>query len=126
MLRNDRFALLGLAAAGLGCASDIDILVRQVPAVVSIAIVPNGGTLFLGPLPSNPIPLRADVIGYDAVSKGVYWRSSDTSILAIDASGNLRRKTLGQVVIRATAKADTTKAAEVIFTVVPCTSDACP
>jgi hypothetical protein len=81
-------------------------LTSNAPKVRSIVVLPPG--MGFG-LPDLELQLRAVVDADPDVSQGVRWRSSDTTVATISATGVLRSKcrtTMGEAVITAVSVAD--------------------
>lgn len=85
------------------------------PSVNSITVSPTEMSLF----PSERERATATVDVQGSLPRTVTWRSANTTIASVNASGDITGVAAGQTIIRAISTADTTKRAEIAVTVLP-------
>ena len=83
------------------------------PTVSSVTVTPAGTSLAVGATQQ----LKAEVMGQNSPSTAVTWKSSDTAVLTVDATGLVTAKAAGTATVTATSTADTSKSGSVTVTV---------
>ena len=75
------------------------------PTISSVTVTPIGISLAVGATQQ----LKADVMGSGDYSTAVTWKSSDGSVLTVDANGLVTAKAAGTATVTATSTADASK-----------------
>ncbi|MDB4875472.1 MAG: Ig domain protein group 2 domain protein [Gemmatimonadetes bacterium] len=114
------FFAMGVGACANGCAasavSDANSSgPTQGGRVASVNLTPRSATLFV----NDSVQLVAAVIADAGVDQTVVWASSDGTRASVTPNGLVRAVSPGSATIFATSRADATKSASIVATVIP-------
>ena len=109
-LKRATFAAVLMGGLLLTACGGTTPVVDPIPVTISsVTVTPIGTSLAVGATQQ----LKADVMGSGTYSTAVTWKSSDGSVLTVDANGLVTAKAAGTATVTATSTADASKSGSV-------------
>ena len=108
-LKRATFAAVLMGGLLLTACGGTTPIVDPIPVISSVTVTPIGTSLAVGATQQ----LKVDVMGSGTYSTAVTWKSSDGSVLTVDANGLVTAKAAGTATVTATSTADASKSGSV-------------